>query len=86
MTLPAPSPTMLDCLAVMHAHGVLIRFSGGYWAPTTAKRDTDGVPHPHWGTSTIEACVRRGAARYTKHREGRKGAFPIRVAPVEGKS
>lgn len=77
-----PTSTMVDALAAMFQAGGLVRYAGGYWAAAGAPRDHNGIPQPHWGTSTIEGCVKRGAASYTQWRTGRNGQFPIRVECV----
>lgn len=81
--LGAPTAVMLEAMAAMEEAGALIRFQGGFWAKPTAPRDHNGVPAGSFGTNTIEGCVRRGLARYTEHRRGRGGDFPIRAEVVK---
>jgi hypothetical protein len=75
MTTADISPKMLEVIAHMKRHGgKLHRYAGGYWA------DADWYPYhgPCFGTSTIEAIVRRGYAAYTVWVDGRSGnKFPI---------
>lgn len=76
------SPTMRDAIdhALKHSGGVpenavLVRFPGGFWSHR-GSRQID----PTWGTTTIEAIVKRGAAEYTKWKERKDGSqFPIEV-------
>lgn len=72
------SPTMQAAYEYAMANGgVLVRFPGGYHQPVEWKIDTLERVSEAWGTSTIEALVKRGYARYTKWQDGRRGPFPI---------
>ena len=71
------SPEMLRArdLALREGGGKLHRFPGGFWRVAAA--------HSAWfGTSTVQALVRRGAAEYTewrRHGSGEGSQFPIEV-------
>jgi hypothetical protein len=55
--------------------GTFWRHPGGYWG---SERFYDH--HGVWfGTSTIEALVKRGVAEYSAWQEGRNGRFPIQA-------
>lgn len=80
MTKKVLSPTMQDCYDYASANGgVLVRFPGGYHQLVEWKIDTLERVSKAWGTSTIEALVKRGYARYTKWQDGKKKPFPIEV-------
>jgi hypothetical protein len=80
------SATMVACIDMARdAGGELVRYQGGYWAPR-------GVCHPTRSTgtdcgwhnsSTVQAIVSRGHAKYTEHRRGRSGEFPIAMRLTE---
>lgn len=55
---PTPTPTMLACLYHAHVHGGIKRAPGGFWV----RHDFTGEPRwgEYYGTSTIEACKKRG--------------------------
>jgi hypothetical protein len=55
--------------------GKLVRRPGGYWLT-----ESGAFIRPIWGTSTIEAIVRRGFACYTSWQQGQRGSFPVEVA------
>ncbi len=57
--------------AKQHGGGKLNRYPGGYWRAGTDQRS--------YGTTTVEALVKRGAAKYTAHQTGRFGSFPIEI-------
>jgi len=70
------SPTMEDLVRYMREHGgKIVRHPGGFWA------------HEGWifraelsyGTTSVEALVKRGVATYTKwqDRKSGNGRFPI---------
>lgn len=69
--------------ALMHATGnggQLVRAPGGFWI---REEDKAKVPHCQtYGTKTIEALVKRGAAEYTEWKEGRQGRFPVAIKVV----
>jgi len=55
---------------------VLVRFPGGFWS----HRGWVQYEGPSWGTTTIEAIVKRGAGEYIKWQDRRSGGkFPIEV-------
>jgi hypothetical protein len=65
---------MLAAFEHAKAHGgAIVRYPGGFWY---AANDIGGK---HFGTSTVEALVGRGAANYTEWHEGRSGRFPVRA-------
>lgn len=76
------SPTMQRAVDYAAKHGgVLARFPGGFWRESTwSQWSTAQAYHHHFGTPTIEALVKRGAAEYTEWQEGRNGRFPVKVA------
>ena len=73
------SPTMQAAVeAAKQGGAVLKRYPGGYWAGLGW---TDG--DPYFGTTTVDALVARGAARYSDWKEGRNGRFPIEITLTE---
>lgn len=74
---------MIDCLFHLRTSGgSLVRFPNGYWA----RKGWSAWQGPCFGTSTIEALVRRGVCAYTLWKEaGRVGGakFPIEVSVVK---
>ena len=72
------SPKMLVVIEHMRKHGgKLVRYPGGYWAD----EGWHAWHGPCYGTSTIQALVRRGVAEYVVWKDGRGGTkFPIEVA------
>lgn len=63
------SPTMQDAIKYANEHGgKLVRYPGGYWT-VSGHEMTRGIS---FGTSTIEALVKRNVAVYSewKHRSG----------------
>lgn len=82
MTAPVTGE-MATCLTFARAHGGrLVRSPGGFWSYPGAPTAGDGVPRPSFGTSTIEALVRRKLMIYTEHRQGKRGPFPIAAEVV----
>ena len=72
---PELSPKMLKAIDHMKNHdNKLVRFPGGYWAA-----EGWAWHGPYFGTSTVEALVRRNVATYTVWKDGRNGKFPIEV-------
>ena len=69
------SPEMVDAYDAAKANGgILKRYAGGFWSATGY---TTGRT---FGTSTVNALVKRGAATFTdwqNHRYG--GKFPIQI-------
>lgn len=67
------SPKMISAIKHMARNeNTMVRFPGGYWA----RRGWSAWNGPCFGTSTIEAIVRRGYAEYTVWKDGRT-RFPI---------
>ena len=58
--------------------GKIVRHPGGFWA----RAEWTGRDEVSFGTTTIEALVSRGAARYTQWKENRNGRFPIEAEMV----
>jgi hypothetical protein len=77
-TKPTLTPTMTDCWVYMGKapENSLVRHQGGFWTSIDGR-------HPVFGTSTIEALVKRGVAEYTEWKDGRIAPFPIRVKRKE---
>ena len=77
------SPSMRGAIdhAIKHSGGnpdnaVLVRFPGGFWS----NREWKLHQGTYWGTTTIEAIVRRGAGEYVKHQTRKDGStFPIEM-------
>jgi hypothetical protein len=77
------SPTMREAIdrALKHGEGVpgntvLVRFPGGFWS----HRDWQMHQGAWFGTSTINAIVKRGAGEYSAWKERKDGSkFPIEV-------
>lgn len=57
-------------------NGKLIRYPGGFWAPEGWRLGRGN----HFGTTTIQALVSRGVAKYTtwQDRDG-GGQFPVEI-------
>jgi hypothetical protein len=69
------SPTMIDALEMaLSGNNRLYRHPGGYW---TQHRSRFRYTDPSHASGTIDAVVIRGCMRYTLHKEGRNGKFPI---------
>jgi hypothetical protein len=67
--------TMLDCLDYCRTNGGSIhRHPGGFWGALAFERFAS------YGTSTVEALVRRGELEYTEWKERKFGPFPITAA------
>ena len=73
------SPEMRKAVAHMKAFGnnKVTRYPGGYWRVGMGFQFTD------FGTTTIQALVKRGVAKYTAWQEGRNGKFPIEATLVD---
>jgi hypothetical protein len=68
------SRSMQQCIESMRTHGNTIeRFPGGFW------RCEAGGGYS-FGTSTVEALIKRGIAEYVQWQPGRNGPFPIKAA------
>lgn len=72
---------MLKCLAFIKDHGFSIsRHPGGFWA----QADWKGPHSGEWfGTTTVEALVKRSHVFYDQWQESRAGKFPIRATMTE---
>lgn len=57
--------------------GIIERFPGGFWSVRPFGQ------HKTWGTSSVEALVRRGKLSYTEWQTNKTGSFPVaaRLAP-----
>lgn len=74
----ALSPMMLKCLAFIKGHGLSItRHPGGFWAEENWKGG------PYFGTTTVEALVKRHMLFYDQWQESSAGKFPIRATMTE---
>lgn len=74
------SPVMQACVDFMRGQGgYLYRHPGGFWGAMAFRL------HESFGTSTVEALVRRGVAEYVHWRESERGGrrFPI-TASLKG--
>lgn len=77
------SPTMHEAIAHALEHGngipdqaILVRFPGGFWS----HREWRQHEGPWWGTTTINAIVKRGAGEYSDWKERKDGSkFPIEM-------
>jgi len=70
------SEEMQRAVAFAKEHGgKLHRHQGGFWSHPEFKQWQD----KWFGTSTVEALVKRGAGTYTAHKErgGDRGSFPV---------
>ena len=75
------SPKMQAARDHLKKHGdKLVRYPGGYWAA----EDWHMWKGPCFGTSTVEALVRRGVAKYTDWKIGKKSSFPIEATLCDG--
>jgi hypothetical protein len=67
------TPTMQELVAYMRENGGKIRrHPGGFWA-----REGYAYLQHSFGTSSVEAIVKRGVAQYSAWKEGRSGRFPV---------
>lgn len=72
------SKTMRDCYEYAKGNGgILTRFPGSFHQPV--KWMLASQERQFFGSSTVEALVKRGYAEYSKWRMGRRGEFPIEV-------
>ena len=74
----ALSTEMQRCLDRIAAHdGTITRYPGGFWIV-----DKSGLTY---GTTTVQALVKRGWLEYCEWKENSRGKFPIkaRIAPNE---
>lgn len=72
------SPTMRALVDYMRSHGNAIhRHLGGFWA----REDWTLHRGESFGTTSIEALVKRGVAQYTIWQQNRRGTsrFPIKA-------
>jgi hypothetical protein len=71
------SPTMKECADRIRSHcGVIVRYPGGFWCVENTAGETVA---PTYGTTTVEALVKRGVLQYCEWRENRNGRFPTRA-------
>lgn len=76
MAIADLSPTMQACVEYAQQHGgKLARYPGGFWC----RAGLETWASPWFGTSTVEALVKRGVAEYTRRKDGKHGGFPIEV-------
>jgi len=79
---PALTPEMQKCLnQISTGDGTITRHPGGFWYPS-------GDGKLSFGTTTVEALVKRGRLEYCEWKEshGRKFAIKARIAPNESSS
>lgn len=77
------SVEMTRCLAHAKEHDShLVRSPGGFWAASDA-RFIGNVPHPYFGTTTVEALVNRGEMEYTDWQRSGVRPFPIQATVKE---
>lgn len=70
---------MIACVEFIRKYGAIERIPGGFWVqPGTS------ATYPSFGTTTVEALVKRGAAKYTDWKENRNGRFPIKAELTQG--
>ena len=74
----AMSIEMNQCLDRIEEHGTITRYRGGFWCADT---DSSGRT---FGTTTVEALVKRGRLEYCdwKQPPGRKFPFPIKAKRI----
>lgn len=69
------SPTMRVVVdRLREAGGTITRLPGGYWCILNEAGET---VHPTYGTSTIQALVRRGVLVYSEYKQSHGRQFPI---------
>jgi len=81
------SPEMQRCLEFVRRHGDQIsRHPGGFWSTQdfTAYQGGGGSARS-FGTSTVEALVRRHYLAYDRWQDGRHSKFPIRAVRLPEK-
>ena len=72
------TPVMRACLAFMAKNdGSIERHPGGFWCGQVYNAPQS------FGTSTVEALVKRGLIEYVEWHDGRRGRFPVRARIVE---
>lgn len=57
--------------------GEIVRLPGGYWTHRGAGWNGNRPAGAYFGSSTIQACVLRGALEYSEWKENRMGSFPV---------
>jgi hypothetical protein len=73
------TPTMKELIGYMREHdGKIHRHPGGFWA----RGQSFAYLGKSYGTSSVEALVKRGIARYSDWQEGRNGRFPIEATLI----
>lgn len=65
---------MQRCLEQING-GNITRYPGGFWYP-------DGNGKTSYGTTTVEALVKRGALEYCEWKESHARKFPIKAKTV----
>lgn len=71
---PELSHEMQWCLQnIKLSGGTITRYPGGFWRP-------DGEGKPSFGTTTIEALVKRGRLEYSEWKESHGRKFPIKAS------
>ena len=76
--------TMVAAVDFATENDGLVRMQGGFWTKRGAGWNGGAPDAEHFGTSTIQGCVSRGALEYTEWRDGRTGRFPIAAAVPAG--
>lgn len=75
------SPTMQACVKFMKEHGDHIhRHPGGFWSHSEWNQNQGGV---WFGTSTVEALVKRGHAEYDQWKGPQDRLFPVRAVRLQ---
>jgi|ERR1017187_3404434 hypothetical protein len=74
----ALSPEMKRCLERVKAHdGTITRYPGGFWCVDSSELT--------YGTTTVEALVKRGRLEYCEWKESHGRKFPIKARTVPNK-
>lgn len=77
------SKVMLDCIESMKRHGILVRWSGGYWTregcPVKIIMEEVKIPEWSYNWNTIKALVDRGIFIITEENEDK---FTFQKYPV----
>jgi len=78
------SPTMRECADRIRSHcgRIIVRYPGGFWCVKNSSGETVA---PTYGTTTVEALVKRGVLEYSEWKENRNGRFPIRARMTPNK-
>lgn len=71
------SATMSECVNRIRSHcGIITRYPGGFWCIENEAGETVA---PTYGTSTVEALVRREALEYCEWKQSHGRQFPIKA-------